>query len=165
MIRLIAATDIALGIAGSDGIPWQGKIPTDTRYFRDQTVGGIILMGYRTYSEFDRPLHSRPNLVLCRPDTPPLRPGFIAVHDLPSVFNAHPIEVVWVIGGSAVFEESIQVADELFITQLASDFHCTKFFPEFRDDFFLAATLGNNHEGGISFEFQVWRRTRPATLP
>jgi dihydrofolate reductase len=59
MIRLIAAIDKSRGIADEHGIPWQGKIPTDTRYFREQTAEGTIVMGYGTYVEYDRPLHDR----------------------------------------------------------------------------------------------------------
>lgn len=160
MIRLIAAIDSNRGVAGEHGIPWQGLIPTDTEYFRTKTAEGMIVMGYRTYEEFDRPMHGHSNFVVTRPATSSLRQGFTAVADLIAFLNQHSQELVWVIGGAALFAQSISVADELYITQLHTDFHCTKFFPTFDDAFSLASDLGHQSENGISFRFEIWRRTR-----
>jgi dihydrofolate reductase len=162
MIRLIAAVDKSLGIADDQGIPWQGKIPTDTRYFRDQTSEGTIVMGFRTYQEYERPLHDRENFVVTRPGTSSLRPGFVPVPDLDSFLNLNVQTVVWVIGGAVVFAQSMPVADELSITQLDADFHCTKFFPQFDVDFALESDLGSHRENDISFRFQIWRRHHEA---
>jgi dihydrofolate reductase len=159
LIRLIAAIDRFRGIAGPHGIPWQGKLPTDARYFSEQTATGVIVMGHRTYEEFDRPLHDRPNVVVCRPGSPALRPGFIGVSDLTLFLQEQSQDVVWVLGGGAIFQEALPLADELFVTQLDEDFHCTKFFPPFDDHFVLATTSPQHTENDISFRFEVWRRS------
>jgi dihydrofolate reductase len=158
MIRLIAAIDKSRGIADDHGIPWQGRIPADSRYFKDQTAEGAIVMGYRTYEEFSHPLHDRANYVVTRPETPPLRPGFVAAADLDAFLLEKAHAVVWVIGGAGIFAEAIHVADELFITQLDADFRCTKFFPKFDNDFVRAREFGWHRENDISFRFQIWRR-------
>jgi dihydrofolate reductase len=163
VIRLIAAIDNRRGIADEHGIPWQGLIPMDTKYFREQTAEGTIVMGRRTYEEFDRPLHDRENFVISRPDTAALRPGFVGVTDLGQFLLLHAHEVVWVLGGAVVFSASLPAADELFITQLDADFHCTKFFPRFDDDFLLASDLGPHVENDVSYRFQVWRRQQPSS--
>jgi dihydrofolate reductase len=163
MIRLIAAIDKRRGLADQHGIPWQGKIPTDTAYFREHTTDGLILMGYRTYEEFDQPLHDRLNFVASRSKSEGLRPGFVGIPDLLQFLREHTHDLVWVLGGAAVFTASKPIADELYITQLDGDFHCTKFFPPYEDDFLLVANLGNHLENGISFRFQTWQRS--ATPP
>ncbi|MCU1363400.1 MAG: dfrA [Acidimicrobiaceae bacterium] len=161
MIRLIAAVDSELGLADDHGIPWQGKIPLDAKYFNDETTEGIIVMGFRTYQEFDKPLHGRENYVVTRPDSGELRPEFTGVDDLSAFLEGHALDLVWVIGGAGLFAQSLDQADELYITQLDRGFHCTKFFPYFRDAFELVSQLGPHVESGISFLFQVWRRTNP----
>ena len=50
MIRQIAAMDAKRGIATANGIPW--SLPGDAAYFENQTVEGIIVMGWATYNEF-----------------------------------------------------------------------------------------------------------------
>ena len=158
MIRLIAAMDTQRGIADDHGIPWQGKIPTDTKRFHEATAKGIIVMGYGTYMEYDKPLHDRENFVVARPDTGALRAGFVIVPDADRFFDVHAHELVWVIGGAALFSASLARAEELVLTHLDADFHCTKFFPEFADTFELDNVDGPHVENDISFRFETWRR-------
>jgi dihydrofolate reductase len=159
VLRLIAAVDEALGVANDHGIPWQGKIPKDAHYFREQTTNGVILMGYGTYKEFDKPLHDRVNYVVSRPDTGELRPGFVGVPDAANFLRENESDLVWVVGGAALFAATIASADQLFLTRVDRNFHCTKFFPTFSDAFELASDDGPYVESGISFHFEIWRRT------
>lgn len=158
MLRLIAAIDRQRGVANDHGIPWQGKIPSDTNHFHELTSDGIIVMGYGTYQEYDKPLHGRENFVVSRPDTPDLRPGFVPILDVNEFFEQHGQELVWVIGGAALFAASLASADQLFLTHLDADFHCTKFFPEFTDGFELVSVGEPHTESGITFHFETWQR-------
>jgi dihydrofolate reductase len=144
MIRLIAAMDTRRGIATVSGIPW--KLPGDTAYFEAKTVGGLILMGWATYNEFAAPLHQRENYVLSS-DQESLRTGFQAIGSLHQLVTENPDEDVWVIGGAAVFAETISEADELFLTQVDGDFNCTKFFPPYQADF-RRGTQSDDHQEG-----------------
>ena len=159
MIRLIAAVDARLGVANVHGIPWQGKIPMDTEYFQEETAEGVIVMGYETYREFGQPLHDRMNFVVTKPDTEELREGFVAVLDLTQFFDEHARELVWVIGGAGLFAACLGRADQLYLTHLGADFHCTKFFPDFFDSFGLVSELGPHVQSDISFTFQTWQRS------
>jgi dihydrofolate reductase len=155
MIRLIAANDSRQGIATDSGIPW--KLPGDTAYFEEKTTTGVILMGWATYNEFAAPLHDRENFVLTA-ESGRLRRGFRAVGSLDQLVSAQPDEGIWVIGGAAVFAETIAEADELLLTQVVGDFHCTKFFPPYRDSFRLATQGDDRQEEGITYRFETWCR-------
>jgi dihydrofolate reductase len=152
-----------LGVANDGGIPWQGKLPTDAQYFRDQTTVGIILMGYGTYKEFDKPLHDRENFVVARPDSGELKSGFVGVPDAADFLDQHAHDLVWVIGGAALFAQTLARADQLLLTRVVGDFHCTKFFPTFSDAFELQSEASPHVESGITFHFESWQRTVPAT--
>ena len=155
MIRLIAATDVRRGIATDTGIPW--SLPGDAAYFRERTRSGRIVMGRATYAEFASPLHDRDNYVLTHDDTVALREGFVAVSSLDDLPDGHGDDDVWVIGGAAVYAATIDGADELLVTRVLADFHCTKFFPPFEDRFALASEGEEHREGGIGYRFQTWR--------
>ena len=155
MIRLIAAMDSKQGIATSAGIPW--KLPGDAAYFRERTSRGLILMGRATYNEFAAPLHGRENFVLST-QPGPLRTGFQAVGSLDQLRDAHPAEDIWVIGGAAVYAETISEAQELLITEVQGDFNCTKFFPAFEDAFRLTVHSDDRQDGGVSYRFETWER-------
>jgi len=158
MIRFIAAIDSKHGLANDHGIPWQGKVPSDAKYFRKQTLHQTVLMGAVTYQEFDQPLPDRKNLVLTR-EPGPLRPGFEKVTDLETTLAKE--RDLWIIGGAGVFAQTIDFADELYLTRLNKDFHCTKFFPDFEDTFELAETFPPITENGTTFHYETWKRKQP----
>jgi dihydrofolate reductase len=156
MIRFIVAVDSKLGMANEHGIPWQGKLPSDIKQFREHTVHSTVLMGYATYMEFDHPLSDRKNYVASTKQET-LRPGFALVNDAFAFLKA-ATEDIWVIGGAGLFTATLEVADELLVTQLVGDFNCTKFFPPFQDKFELKSSSEQFVENNIPFVFQVWTR-------
>jgi len=155
MIRLLAAMDTSRGIATGTGIPW--RLSGDAAYFENQTTTGLIVMGWATYNEFSAPLHGRDNYVLTA-DQSPLRSGFQPIAALADLIKSHPDEGVWVIGGAFVYAETIDQADELFITQVLEDFHCIKFFPDYRSAFTRFEQSTDQEEGGVHYRFEKWRR-------
>ncbi|HSX44195.1 MAG TPA: dihydrofolate reductase [Candidatus Saccharimonadales bacterium] len=156
MIRFIAAIDSKRGLANANGIPWQGKIPTDVAQFRQKTLHGNLMMGYGWYQEQKEPLPDRRNFVAF-PDEEVMRPGFEQVKDARKFLQEFQ-EDIWVGGGALLFEDTLDLADELYITQLDQDFQCTKFFPEFHDKFELVSQTEPQTESDITFTFQVWKK-------
>jgi dihydrofolate reductase len=154
MIRFIAAIDSKRGLADDNGIPWD--LPTDRKFFVEQTQKGIILMGKGTYQEFKKPMHGRTNYVATFSDEK-LLSGFEAVNDVPAFYEQHKDEVINNIGGAGLFSSTLDYADELIITQLEADFNCTKFFPKFDHKFKLVSKSKPHHENGITYYFEVWK--------
>ena len=159
MIRFIAALDSKKGLANDKGIPWQGQLPTDVAYFRNKTLHGNVMMGYGWYQEQKLPLPERRNLVAFDQQTE-LRPGFELVTDA-RTFLETTQDDIWVGGGAILFANTLDLADELYLTRLDKDFGCTKFFPEFENDFELANETEPQTENGITFTFQIWKRKEP----
>lgn len=157
MIRFIAAIDEKRGIADDKGIPWD--LPTDRKYFRDQTKTGLVLMGYGTYIEFDKPMHHVPNYVASSVDRQ-LMPGFELVKDVPAFYKQHEGETINNIGGAGVFTSTLEYADELVLTLIHADFHCTKFFPPYEELFELISKEEPITENGITFHYENWKRKK-----
>lgn len=155
MIRLIAAMDTRRGIATTSGIPW--TLPGDKAYFRAKTAAGLILMGSATYDEFAAPLHGRENFVLTS-RSGPLRTGFRAIGSLDRLSAEFPGQDIWVIGGAAVYAETIAEAGELLLTQVFGDFGCTKFFPAYQAAFRLASHSDDQQDGDTRYRFETWQR-------
>jgi dihydrofolate reductase len=160
MIRQIAAMDSQRGIATDAGIPW--KLPGDTAYFREKTTSGVILMGRSTYIEFAVPLHERENFVLTA-GSEPLRAGFRSVGSLDQLVTENPDQDIWIIGGAAVYTETIARADELLLTQVVGDFNCTKFFPPYRTEFRLVTHSDDRKDGDTRYRFETWQRLAEAS--
>lgn len=156
MIRCIAAIDSRRGVADEHGIPWQDKIPSDVSYYHEKIKGYPTIMGYGMYAELSKPLVNPTNYVASKRGTK-LRDGFVLVEDAVK-FLQNAKDDVWVLGGAALFASTLQLADELYLTQLDGDFNCTKFFPEFKDQFVLAEQSEPITENDTTFCFQTWRR-------
>lgn len=154
MIRFIAAIDSRRGIADDNGIPW--NLPTDVAYYRAKVRFHDYLIGYGTYANYVEPLADTRTYVATT-KTDELRPGFNKISD-PSEFLGQAKSDVWVGGGSGLFNSTLHLADELYLTRIHHDFHCTKFFPLFESDFELIEQLKPQTENGLTFQFETWRQ-------
>lgn len=157
MIKLIAAIDNKRGIADEQGIPWQGQLPTDVKYYHEKLKTADILMGTGVYKEISKPYPGVKNYVATREQHPHLSTGFIPVTDAHEFLKDRQGDI-WNIGGAILFETTFDLADELYLTRIDKDFHCTKFFPYFEDQFELINKTMPQTENGITFHFEVWRR-------
>ncbi len=115
-IALIAAV-ARNGVIGRDNrLPWH--LPADLRHFRRLTLGKPVLMGRRTFESLGRPLPGRTNIVLTR-DPDFHAPGCIVVHSLPEgIAAAGECEELMVMGGAALYEAALPLADRMYLTRI-----------------------------------------------
>lgn len=163
MIRFIAAIDSKKGLADDHGIPWD--LPSDKKYFRAKTIHSVVMMGAGWYKEQIKPLPERRNIVATS-NPAPLRPGFEKTTDARQFLQEYQGEGpdIWVGGGAGLFESTLDLADELYITHLTGDFNCTKFFPDFEDKFELVQKSEPQTENGISFYYTIYKRAQSVTI-
>jgi dihydrofolate reductase len=129
VISLVVAR-AANGTIGLDGgLPWH--LPSDMRRFRELTLGHAVLMGRRTFESIParyRPLPERRNLVLSSRAELELS-GAEVFADLPDALRACGREC-FVIGGGAVYEETLPLADRVYVTEIEQEIEGDAFFPE-----------------------------------
>lgn len=157
MIRLIAAIDQKRGVAKAGRQPWH--IPADEQYFKDQTCkfGARLLMGRKTFDVMKHPLPNRTNYVLSHDHR--AESGIVGITDL-DAFLQDLTEDIWVIGGAAVYEQTIGRADFLYLTQIESDFGCDQFFPNYAEQFELVDQSPPQYENGLAYTYAIYRRRR-----
>lgn len=135
------------GTIGDDGdIPWH--YPADLRHFKNTTLGSPVIMGRRTYESIvDRLGHALPgrvNVVLTRRDPdavvdPAHRPddetAIAVAGDLASAFaRAGTVaDVAYVIGGARVYDQTIDRADRMILTEIPGRFSGDTRFPVIDD--------------------------------
>ena len=149
------------GVIGRDGgIPW--RIPEDMQRFRALTVGHPVVMGRRTWESLPerfRPLPGRRNIVVTR-DAGWSSEGTERAGSLEEALElAADAERVFVIGGAAVYASALPLADELALTEIASDVEGDTFFPAFEPtEFEEVAREPHVAPDGTPFAFVTYRR-------
>lgn len=69
-ISLIVAVNKAGYIDnGNGGLPWERHFKSDMEWFREKTMGKIVLMGGKTFDSIGKPLPGRINVVLSKSGT------------------------------------------------------------------------------------------------
>lgn len=123
-----------IGMAG--GIPW--RLPADQAFFKRVTLGKPIIMGRNTWESFPRrPLPGRDNIVLTRDWTYAAEGARVYSSFAPAVSAARAIaaragkDEVFVIGGQAIYERALPIADKLYITEVDAAPDGDAFFPDF----------------------------------
>jgi dihydrofolate reductase len=157
MISLISAVDNKRGIGKNGGQPW--NIPEDEKFFNDATkqFGGVVVMGHTTYQVIGKPLSGRKNLVVSHDLDLPETEDLAVVNNLDEYLDNLSGDV-WVIGGQTVFDATIMRADELYITEIAADFGCDRFFPLFEHRFRLKHQSDQRQQNGFRFRYKVYVR-------
>jgi len=110
-------------VIGRDGqLPW--RLKSDLQHFRALTMNRPVIMGRKTYESIGKPLKGRTNIVLTR--APGLKaPGTVLATSLEAAFAMarqdavkRGVDEIMVIGGSAVFADSMARANRLEITHV-----------------------------------------------
>lgn len=130
MIALIAAVAKNNVIGAKNDLPWY--LPEDLKRFKQLTLGQVVVMGRKTYdsiiSRLKKPLPGRTSVVISTQNLA-LPNGVELYHNLDDALTAHQNQDIFIIGGAQIFNQSIGLADTLYITQINKDYPGDAFFP------------------------------------
>ncbi len=111
------------GVIGRKGdLPW--RIPDDLKHFKAVTMGKPIVMGRKTFESIGNPLPGRANIVITR-DKNYRAEGVLIAASLDAALDIAAKEAehsgareIAVIGGSAIFAETLPRADRIELTEV-----------------------------------------------
>jgi len=150
-IAIIAAMT-ADRVIGQDGqLPW--SLPEDVRLFRELTLGGILIMGRRTFESLRGPLDRRHNLVISR--TLPELPGITICRSWEEALQVarQLAKKTWVIGGSNIYHKALKGAQQLIVSWVEGDYPGDVLFPAlWRVDWGLLSQT--THQGFIQCRYR-----------
>jgi dihydrofolate reductase len=154
-IYLVAAV-AANGIIGAKGeLPW--RLAEDLKHFKRITMGHPIIMGRRTWESLKGALPGRDNIVVTRK----------AGYEAPGAAVANSLEaalalcvgepLVFVIGGSQLFAESLPIAAGLVMTEIHKDFEGDTRFPDYdRSRWRESQRERHMAANGMAFDFVLY---------
>ncbi len=133
MNLIIIAAVSENGVIGRDGdLPWH--LPRDLKRFKQLTSGHTIIMGRKTFDSCDRkPLPNRRNIVVTR-DPSFEGDGIEVAHSMDEALSlAAKDDTVFIVGGSAIYEMSLPLADAMELTRVHTSATGDVRFPDFKE--------------------------------
>ncbi|HEX3082037.1 MAG TPA: dihydrofolate reductase [Candidatus Saccharimonadia bacterium] len=122
-------------IGRANDLPWY--LPADLKHFKELTSGRAVIMGRKTFESIiarrGQPLPNRTNIVVSR-DAHFQAEGATVVATPEEALKAAGSGEVFVIGGGAIFEAMLPMAERLYLTQVEADIEGDAYFPALDPD-------------------------------
>lgn len=106
------------GVIGRDGqIPW--RLSSDLKRFKRLTMGGVLVMGRKTFESIGRPLPGRRTIVITR--NPRWRAEGVEIADSPDdAVRRSSGERVFVVGGAEIYRQMLPACGQMLLTRVLS---------------------------------------------
>src|SRR3989344_2358148 len=128
MVSFIVAVTENGVIGKNNVVPWY--LPADLAHFKQTTMGHPIIMGRKTHESIGRSLPGRYNVVITRQKDYKAVDGCVVVHSLNEALNLPKVKAdpeVFIIGGVEIYEQSLPLADRIYLTRVHTKIGGDKF--------------------------------------
>ena len=135
-------------------IPWH--LPEDFKWFKQLTMGHLLVMGRRTFESIGRALPGRETIVLTRSGWTHPDVRTVSGLELLSLPPDDPRKF-FICGGAEVYRQALPFCGDLYLTLVKREVDGDTFFPPFEDQFELVETLRETPE----FDVLHYRNRQP----
>ena len=169
MITLIAAISLNGTIGDANKIPW--RLPEDLKHFKETTQDHVVIMGRKTFESLGKkPLPQRENIILTRRldeealswTTLKHQGHFVTIAaDIDSALREgrrFPDKEIFIIGGSEIYRQTIDLADRLIISHVQIDCEGDSYFPTIDPETFAIKNVTEYKNTTIPFNVVEYRR-------
>ncbi|WMJ87307.1 dihydrofolate reductase [Anaerocolumna sp. MB42-C2] len=109
------------------------SIPEDMRFFRDETMNKVVIMGRNTLETFPggRPLKNRTNIVITSKTDFTVNDAIVvsSVEEALEAARDYKSEDVYVIGGASIYKQMLGYCDVAHVTKIDYAYHADTYFP------------------------------------
>lgn len=158
---------VARGINGEIGVNnkllW--NIQEDLQFFKESTIGHVVLMGRKTSESIPSKLKNRITIVVSSKNYSHynLTNEEQIIWSLDEAYSYSETlnsDKIFIVGGSQLYNSTFDIADELWVTQVEGDYPEADTFYNIPEGFKLVdETCGNDCVFvGIGYSFQKWVR-------
>lgn len=138
-------------------------IPEDLNYFKQQTLGKVVVMGRETLETLPgkRPLPGRTNIVLtgnAAYETPCRICD--SMESALELIKTYKDEDVFIIGGEQIYEQFLPYCNEVYVTKIDNAFLCDKHFPNLdkMQEWQLSEEGSIGEHGGLKYQFTKYSK-------
>ena len=165
-MNIIVAVDNnwAIGLNGDMLV----SIPADQKFFREMTMGGVVVMGRRTLECLPdrRPLTGRKNIVMTRKEDFSIKNAEVVhnVEELLETLKDIPTEDVYVIGGGEIYRELLPYCDMVHVTKIDHEYQADTWFPDLDKDPEWVITGDSDEQTYFNLTFEFLRYERKSKV-
>ncbi len=163
-MNLIVAVDKNWGIGKNNKL--LVSIPSDMKFFRQETMGKVVVMGRKTLESFPNglPLQKRTNIVLTTDCSYSVK-GAIIVHDIKELMEElkkYEDDQIYVIGGGKVYEQLLPYCNLAHVTKIDFAFEADTHFPNLdkMEDWEITGQSEEQTYFDLEFSFVKYERVR-----
>lgn len=161
MLSLIVAAAENNAIGKNNGLLW--KLPADMKFFKNTTWAFPVIMGRKTFESLGKPLMGRYNIVVT---TQPgwHRDGVETAGSVPEAIKMAELmktNEIFIIGGGKIYEETLPLADRIYMTRVHTVAEGDTFFPEMNGSEWQltsAHSYKKDEKHAFDFDFETWDR-------
>lgn len=158
MITIIVAQAKNRVIGKDNQLLWH--LPADMKHFKETTKGSAVIMGRKTYESIGKPLPNRLNIVISS-DRKLLINGCIVVDSIKKALRkASSNPNIFIIGGGKIYEQTMDIADRIILTQIDENFEGDTYFPEIGKDWCKISKqdFSKDEKNPYDYSFIVYER-------
>lgn len=132
---LIAIAAIAKNniIGNNNTIPWH--VPEDFKFFKETTMGHVLLMGRKTFESIGKILPGRITVVLTRSIDEPIKKvndNLYYIKDIESAKEIAQGKKIFLAGGGKLYKKFLPLCKALYLTIIDIEPEGDTYFPEYK---------------------------------
>ena len=140
------------------------SIPQDMKFFRETTIGKVVVMGRKTLESFPggQPLKQRTNIVLTRDKNFKVKDAII-VHDMNELLEElkkYKDEDIYVIGGESIYRQMLPYCTLAHVTKINHAYEADTYFPNLdeKDEWVVTGVSDEQTYFDLEYEFVRYER-------
>ncbi|MEE1315437.1 MAG: dihydrofolate reductase [Faecalimonas sp.] len=142
------------------------SIPADMKFFRETTMGKVVVMGRKTLESFPggQPLKKRTNIVLTRDKKYQVKDA-IVVHTVDALLaelQQYDEQEIYVIGGESIYRQLLPYCKVAHVTKVHHSYEADTYFPNLdeMEDWEITGISEEQTYFDLEYEFVRYERVQ-----
>lgn len=142
------------------------SIPADMKFFRETTIGKVVVMGRKTLESFPggQPLKKRTNIVLTRDKNYQVKDATVvtSIEALLEELKKYDEEEIYVIGGESIYRVLLPYCKVAHVTKIDHAYEADTYFPNLdeMEDWKITGVSEEQTYFDLEYEFVKYERVQ-----
>lgn len=140
------------------------RIPSDQKFFRQETTGKVVVLGRKTLETFPGglPLKNRTNIILSHDTTYKVKDAIVvhSIEELLEELKNYNTQDIYIIGGESIYRQMLPYCDTAHVTKIDHAYDADTYFPNLDEmkEWEITATSEEQTYFDLEFEFMKYER-------